>query len=126
MITREQHRDWMTNYGNRVGLNADGGMEMLASWFFDFERMGLTIDQVKAASEIAIRRITDNPPRMREHHRSIFFAAIKNVVPTGVIATRELIEKNKQVETPADYAEFRRELEKRGWRRPSVTTKQGE
>lgn len=117
MISREQYVGWMTNYANRVGLNADGGLEMLASWFYDIERMGLTMPQLTAAGEIAIRRLTDNPPRMREHHRAVFFAAVKNVIPPGVSDTRAMIERNRQVEQPADYDEFRRELVKRGWRR---------
>lgn len=72
-------REWIDSYGPRVGLNNFEGGQMLASWFDELEKKGVTSEELALASDAAAKKVSETPPKVKSEHRSIFMAALDRV-----------------------------------------------
>jgi hypothetical protein len=71
-MTRDEYRGWATKFAVKFGLNHDGGIEMVLSWYDDLESRSATIAELIAVA----RYLTDHQPERREHYRGAVFGTL--------------------------------------------------
>jgi hypothetical protein len=126
-LTEYQH--WAAGYVNRVGINYDGGIDMVMAWWPDIQASKIDLATLTEAGNLAAGRITRNPPDKREQHRGILFHAIDFAVmrqrgtPTAR-QTRELCDQHRPGDTPeqrqAGQSLWRQLCKSHGWKLASA------